>query len=481
MPMASVGRSMLWSLLEQGLSKGIALVVEIVIARLLAPEAFGTLAILLVFVNVADAVAQSGLNMALIQRPDASEADFSTAFWLSLALAGVMYAGIFIGAPYVAQFYQSAELAFFMRGLAVVLPLNAFNSIQKAFLQRNFHFKKLFYVSSFSVLVSGVIGVVGAWVGLGTWALIAQRVANSAISCIALLRVVSWRPAIVFVRSSAKCMLLYGWKVCATVVIDALYSGLSDLVIGKVCTKSELGLYSQGRKYPGALFSIVVNALQNVLFPAFSRLQDDLPALRDVMRKALVTGTYILIPACFLLALLAEPLIMLLLTEKWIACVPIFQMFCLSSSLTVIQLVNLKAYMAVGRSDLYLKLEVLKVLFGGVLIIGTAVATANIYAVAFASCMAAILSIVIIDLQPAKATLGFSRISQLKSISPNVAVALVSSLVGSLAYLLEMDPLLEACLCLVLFCSSVLAVSILFRLEGFRNVRSVSKELLRKS
>lgn len=419
-------KSLSWSFLEQGATKAVSVVVQIVLARLLLPEDFGVLAILLVVTSLADSVAQSGLGLALIQKKDAAASSYDTAFWLSLILAVVIYALVFIGADFVAGFYGMSQIVLYLRVIGVTILFNAINSIQRSRLQKELNFKSLFLVSLVSVFVSGAIGVACAVFGLGIWALIAQSIVQAICANIILAFVGQWRPRMHFSVKEAKSLFRFGWEVSLTGVLNVLYTGLSELVIGKVCDSTNLGYYSQGRKYPIAAIGVVNTAVANVLFPAFSAIAHDTVELRRSIAKALRLGTYITFPMALAFVSVAEPLVAIVLSDVWLPCVFIFQVTCLANAFTVVQLVNLRAYMALGDSALYLRLQIIKVVVGILVVCGTAIISKDIDAVALATCIVSIFSILIIDLQPAERVLGYGRSAQIKDIAPSLVASLFS-------------------------------------------------------
>ncbi len=442
------GRLFIWSFLEQGGSKAIQLVVQIVLARLLSPEVFGVLAILLVVTQVTDSVAQSGLGMALIQKSNASDRSYSTAWWLSLGLAAVLYLVLFLGAPAIAAFYGMPNLTLYLRVLGVVVFFNAANSIQRSFLQRSLDFKSIFAATTVAAIASGAAGIAMAFLGFGVWALVAQSLLQSVFVFIVMWIRVSWKPAFVFELGEAKHLFGYGWKICVTGILNVFYSGISELIIGRACSAGELGLYSQGRKYPQAGICMISNSIANVLFPMFSAIKDDAAELRAAIRFGLRLGTFVVAPVSLLAAAVAEPLVALLLTEKWLTCVPIFQLTCVSNALLILQLMNLRAYMALGDSGLYMRLEIIKAFCGGALVWTVVLLTRDIYAAACANLVVVLLSILFIDIVPAKRLHGYSALSQIKDILPILtlsAIAAVAALAVQLMGLSYLPGLFVQC------------------------------------
>ena len=447
----SVLKSYLWSFLEQGSTKIVSMIVQIVLARLLDPEAFGVLAILLVVTHLADSIAQSGMGLALIQKNDASGSSFSTGWWLSLGLASVMYVIIFLIAPFVSDFYSMPDLVVCLRVLGLVVFVNSANSIQRSYMQRTLDFRGLFRISLAAIIVSGIVGVCCAVAGFGLWSLIAQTLAQSLATLFAMLLFVPWKPALVFKKDEAKELYSYGWKMCVTGLLGTLYSGISGLVLGRVCSVEELGYYSNGQKYPESAIGIMTNAISNVMFPAFASLKDDLSALRSSMRKSLKMGSFLVIPFSILCAVVAKPTIAILLGEKWLPCVPVFQMMCVGNALLIMQMINLRCYMALGDSARYMRINVVKVFIGGGLIWATAAISHSIYATAASNLAVSILGIIFVDAHAAKKVHGYSALQQVKDVLPVLLLALAASAAGLAVQLLGLGYALEPLLQCVVF------------------------------
>ena len=467
-----------WSFLEQGGAKAVQLVVQIVLARLLAPETFGVLAILLVVVSVADAVAQSGLGMALIQRTNSTNEDYSTGFWLSLAIAVALYAALFLVAPAFAAFYRMSELEGLLRVLSLVVILNSVSSIQRSYLQRSMDFKGLFKANLVAMLVSGILGIFAALAGWGVWALIVQTVFQGACACAVMLVVVPWKPSFSFDPHVAKELFSYGWKVCVTEILNVLYSGVSELAIGKTCPASDLGYYSQGRKWPNAAIGIATNALQNVFFPAFSSLKDGEDAsFIAAVRRSLVSGSFVTVPFALFFAAAADPAVTLLLGDAWLPCVPVFQMLCISGSMTLLQVVNLRAYMALGDSGLYLKLQIIKVVVGGVAIAAAAVASRNIYVVSFATMVIGILSVLLVDLHPAARVVGYARSRQLLDLAPVYILAAAAAAAAWAVFFIGLSGFILLVVQAVVFLLVYAGGARLFRLAGAADLACIAEKL----
>lgn len=418
----------MWSFLEQGSSKAFAIIVQIVLARILEPEIFGIMAILLVVINVMDVIAQSGLGAALIQKESASDASFSTGFWLSLALALAMYGLLWFLSPLIAQFYSQDDLSGYLRVAGLTIFLSSANSIFRSYLQRRMDFKTLFKSNVIAVIVSGALSITLALLGFGIWALVFQVVSQGLVALVIMGFLVPWKPHFVFSGKEGLEILSYGWKICLTGILNVLYSGISELIIGKVCSKSDLGYYSQGRKYPNAAIGVITTALSNVLFPAFSSIGNDIDSFVSAVKKALSVGTFLVAPMSLFLVVAAEPIVTLLLTDKWLPSVPIFQLVFFSSSLLMFQLVNLRAYMALGDSALYLKINIIKIVIGGTIICSVAILLRDIYCIAITACIVEILGIVFVDMPPAGRLYGYGILAQFKDQLPTYLCAIIAAL-----------------------------------------------------
>jgi len=464
--------SFIWSFLEQGGVKIINLVVQIVLARLLDPEAFGVLAILVVVINVADAVAQSGMGSALVQRSDVDADSYTTAFWLSEVVALVMYLVVFFAAPAISAFYKMPELVTYLRVMGLVLLTNSANSVQRSYLQKGMDFKSLFRTNTFVALASGLVGVGAALAGLGVWALVLQTMSLSIFACLALLRVVPWKPTFAFRRDQARSLFSYGWAMAATGIINVIYSGISELILGRAVSPGQLGLYSQGRKWPTTAISAGSNAIQNVMFPALAERKDDPEGFRRAMRRALVVGTYVMAPLSMCIAAMGEPLVLLLLGEKWRACVPVFQAACIANFPMILMLVNLRAYMALGDSRLYFHINIIKIAIGTVAIGGTALTTGDIYAVANVTAAYTVLTVFLVDMVPAKRKTGFGWTEQMKLVMPTLVLSVVCMIITALAGLLTLPVAIKLILQVSVYGVLYFAISAKARFDGYSELKN---------
>ncbi len=468
--------SLFWKLFEQGGSALIQLVVQIVMARLLAPAEFGALAIMLVFVNVGNVIVQSGLNTAIIQAPDVTERDYDTVFWMSLAISVVLYAAVYLAAPAVADFYSMPALIWPLRVLVLILVVNAYNAIQEAIVARMLDFNKTFRATVSAALVSGVAGISVAVLGGGLWALVVQQLSFQVVKCVALAIQVPWKPQPVFEGDRAVVLFRFGWKLLVSGVLDQAYQSLSDLIIGRVFTSSDLGYVNQGKRYPQALGIVLDGAIQPVMLSAVSRVQEDLVQVKRLVRRALKTSTFLIVPAMLAFALVARPLVLLLLGEKWLPAVPFLQMYCLIYALLPINTTNLQSLNGMGRSDIFLKLEVIKKAIGVSLICFTAFVLRNLYAIVAAQVIAGFVYN-FINAFPNRKVIGYSYGEQMRDVLPAFGLAAGAFAAGWPVGMLALPNIVLVLLQLLVFAAVYGGLAWLFHVEEFtyllRNVRQM--------
>lgn len=426
-----IRKGLLWKLLERFGVSGVQFVLQIVLARLLDPEHYGVLSIMVIFTTLANVFIQNGFNTALIQGRDVTEEDYSSVFWVSLAIAAVLYGVIFLAAPLIAAFYAMPDLVLPLRVLALMLFPGALNSVQLAKVSREMDFKQVFYSNIGGILISGVVGIAIALLGGGLWALVAQTMLNVTVACLVMLFTVKWRPRLVCNVKRVAKLFRFGWKLLVSALLDTLYMDLRSLVIGKKYDSSTLGYYNRGKQFPQFLINAINGAVQSVLLPAMSAEQDDRAKVKSMMRNSIMLSSYIIFPMMAGLAGVSTPLVRLLLTDKWLSCVPYMQIYCFSLAFYPVHSSNLQAINAMGRSDVFLKLEVIKKIIG-LSLLGIAV---TCFDSPIAIAMSGVFSTVIncfVNAYPNKKLVDYSGVDQLRDILPSFFAAILM-LVGILA------------------------------------------------
>jgi O-antigen/teichoic acid export membrane protein len=309
-------KNLIWKFSERMLAQVVTFVVSIVLARLLSPAEYGTIALVMVFITIADVFANAGFGNALIQKLHVDNVDYSSVLYLSLGISFIIYGILFISAPYIADFYNSASLCMVLRVLGIRVPIAAFNSVQQAYVSKNMLFKRFFFSTLFGTLLSGVVGCVMAYNGFGIWSLVGQYLTNTIVDTTVLWFTVKWRPDLVFSFKRVKTLFSFGWKLLVSSLLDTGYQQLRSLVIGGKYTSSDLAYYNRGQQYPQLVVTNVNTSISSVLFPAISKNQENLEVVKNMTRRAIKTSSYIMWPLMFGLAIVSKPLVSWMLTDK---------------------------------------------------------------------------------------------------------------------------------------------------------------------
>jgi len=360
MKKTTVVKSLIYKFSERFAVKGLGLVISIILARLLGPDAFGQVALLTVFANLSLTFIESGLNTALVQSREADDRDYSTVFYITLGLSLVIIVLWQLLAPAMAAFYDSPEMVAPLRFYAFSLILSAFNSIQTARMQREMRFKEMMYCNLSATVVSGAVGIALAFLGFGLWSLVIYFFAQIAMSSIAMLFVLRWLPRSRFSMDSAKRLYGFGIKMLAAGIITTLYNDIRPLIIGKRFSTAALGYYERGQRFSSTISLNLNAAVNSVMFPVLSRAQDDKDQFSVILSKIKNLGSFIIFPAMLGMAAVAEPMVQLLLGAEWLPCIIFVQLLCIGEAQVPITAANLLAVKSLGRSDIYAKQEVLR-------------------------------------------------------------------------------------------------------------------------
>lgn len=464
--------SLIWKLSERVGTQGIQFVIQIILARLLTPEDYGLIAIIMIFIAFANVFVQSGFGTALIQKKEADEEDFSSVFYLSFVIAGILYCILYFIAPLISNFYKNVELTKLLRVLSLTLFLGTFNSIQNTIIAKNMDFKKQFLSSLVAGLISGLIGILMAYNNFGVWSLVFQQLSNQLTICVILTIVVKWKPKLVFSFYKIKQMFIFGSKLLISSLLDALYMNITSLVIGKVYTPIMLGFYNRGSQFPQLIVSNFNGSIQAVMFPALSAEQENKDRVKDIVRRSIVTSSYIIFPLMVGLIVIAEPMVKILLTDKWLPCVPYLRIFSLSYALWPIHTANLQAINAIGRSDIFLKLEIIKKILGITILLGTL--KYGIYAIAVGVLISGIMSS-FINGYPNKKLLNYRYTEQIKDIIPSLLISLIMGILICGLTLLKVNDFLIIIIQIFLGLIIYVSLSYFFKLECFLYILKILK------
>ena len=468
--------NLIWKILERFGVQGVQFVLQIILARILAPEYYGVLSIMLIFTALAEVFVQRGFNTALIQNKDVTEEDYSSVLWVSLGIASVLYGVIYFTAPLIAGFYEMPELISPLRVLALILFPGALNSVQLAKVSREMDFKKVFFSNVAAIVVSGGVGIAVAYAGGGLWALVVQNMLNVFVACVVMKFTVKLHLKLKCNWERIKILFRFGWKLLVSSLIDTLYQDMRSLVIGKKYNSETLGFYNRGKQFPQFIINAINGSVQSVMLPALSSYQDDSVKIKDMMRKSIMMSSYIMFPIMAGLAGVAAPLVSLLLTDKWLPCVPYLQVYCFSLAFYPVHSCNLQAINAMGRSDMFLKLEIIKKSYGLVALIIAVIFFDSPLAIALTGAITTVLSC-FVNAAPNKKLVGYSYWEQLADILPSLLLSIVMLAAVLALGQLPLSPMLTMLIQMAVGVVVYVGLSLLTRVKPFMLVIETVKGL----
>lgn len=459
-----------WKFGERIIAQGVSFIISLVLARILMPEQYGIISLVLVFINLANVFVSDGLGESLIQKHDADDTDFSTMFFCSLGVGMILYIILFLTAPFIAKFYNDPAITAVVRVLSLQVPLSAIKTIQHAYVSKHMLFKKFFFSTLGGTIVSGIIGIVMAYKGLGVWALVEQYLVNSVMDLTILFITVKWRPYLRFSLKSAKVLFSFGWKLLAAQFINILYSEIRSLVIGKVYTNSDLAYYNRGNHFPSLIITNINTSISTVLFPAMSKVNGNVDAVKALTRKSMKMTSYVIFPMMVGMIAVSEPMIRLLLTEKWLGCVPFLQLSCIYWMVQPCQTANVQAIKAVGRSDICLKLEVIKKLIGFSFVVATMFI--SVYAIVASNTLFAFVSVVI-NIIPNRRLIHYGFKEQIKDLMPAFILSIIMGLLTYAVIFIGLPDILTLIIQVFVGVSIYLGGSILLKIDSFYEIKNL--------
>lgn len=462
----AVARSFIFKAMESFSVQIIGFIVYVVLARILDPSDYGILTMLSIFITVSQVFVQSGLNTALIQKREITEADRSSVFYVSLAVAAALYGVLYLCAPAIGEYFRMPALAPAMRVLALTLFPGALVSVQQAVAAREMRFKRLMISTLISTLVSGAVGIAMAYRGMGHWSLVGQQLSSQLCLAIALFITIRWRPHAVFSLTSVATLITFGWKLLVSSLIDTLYNNLRGLVIGRKYDAATLGVYDKGKKFPELVMNVVNGSIQSVMLPVLSRDQDRVVRLRYKMRRSIMVSAYMVFPLMAGLMIIARPLVSVVLTDKWLPCVPFLQVCCIDFAFYPIHTANLQAINALGRSDLFLKLELVKKSYGILILCVSVFCFDSALAIAAGGAVSTLIS-AFVNASPNKRLLGYGYLSQMRDVIPPLVLSLVMAFAASLVTLSGLTALPLLLAQIAVGAGTYIVLSLIFKPEGF--------------
>lgn len=473
----NVVKNFLWRFFERCGAQFVTLIVSIVLARILTPSDFGTVSLIMVFTTILQVFVDSGLGTALIQKKDADDLDFSSVFYFNFAICLILYIGMFIASPFIAKFYKDISLTPIIRVISLTIIMSGVKGIQQSYVSRNMLFKKFFFATLGGTLFSAILGIGMAYAGFGVWSIVAQQLSNTAIDTLILWITVDWRPKRMFSWQRLKSLLSYGWKLLVSSLLDTIYNNLRNLIIGKIYTSSDLAYYNQGDKFPKVIVMNINASIDSVLLPSMSGEQENKERVKSMTRRAIKTSTYIMAPLMMGLLFCAEPIVRLLLTDKWLPCVPYLRIFCFTYMFWPIHTANLNAIKAMGRSDLFLKLEIIKKVVGLILLFITM--RISVMAMAYSLIFSGILS-QIINSWPNWKLLNYNYLEQLRDILPSICISVFMGVCVYFIGFLSLPTLLQLIIQVIVGAIIYIVASIVLKLEEFNYLFGMIKSFKKK-
>ena len=355
--------NMLWRFAERTAAQFVQLTVSIILARILFPRDYGIIAIVNVFIGLLEIFIDNGLGNSLIQKKDSDDIDFSTVFYANIVLCMGLYFIIWMLSPFISCFYNEELLTDVLRVASILIIISSVKNIQQAYVAKHLLFKKFFIATLGGTIAAGIVGIWMAFTGYGVWALVAQKLINYLIDTIILWFIVKWRPIRRFSFIRLKSLYSYGWRLLVSSMLNQLMSDLRQLMIGKVYTPADLALYNRGDQFPSVLMVNISSSVDSVLFPVFSKKQDSLGDIRNLVEKSVLLSEYLLMPILTGLIVCSKQIVGVLLTHKWDDCIPYIIILSLSYIFSPIYLSCMNVIKAIGRSDTYLKFKTIQNIF----------------------------------------------------------------------------------------------------------------------
>ncbi len=467
---------LVWKFGERIGAQAVSFLVSIILARLLLPSDYGVIALITIFIDIANVFVSSGFGAALVQKKDADELDFSSVFYFSIVMSWVLYIIVFLCAPVVAGFYDKEILTSVLRVMALKLPLAGVNSVQHAYVQKKMLFKRFFFSTLIGTVGSAVVGIVMAYTGFGAWALVAQYLFNSTMDTVVLWFTVRWRPVWRFSLGRMKYLFSFGWKMLASELIHTSYKQIRSLIIGKVYTEKDLAFYNQGGKLPNLIVTNINSSVSSVLFPAMTLKQDDTGKLKEMVRLSIRVSSYIMWPLMIGLLVMSEPIVRLMFTEKWLPCVPYMQIACIQFALEPVQTANVQAVKAMGRGRTYLIMEIVKKVFGIVMIV--AVMYQGVMAIAVTAMFVTFFA-ALVNSTPNRKYLGYTYLEQLVDLIPSILLAAAMGICVYGVGRLPVPDLLSIVLQVVSGAASYIILSVAFGVSQFRYLIDILKNFIK--
>lgn len=467
----------IWSVLEHSSVQIIQFVLQIILARLLFPSDFGLIGMLAIFIVISRLFIDSGFANALIQKKNRTEKDFSTVFYFNIIVSTTCYLLLYLTAPLISDFYRSPELTRIMRILFLSLIINAFTLIPNTKLTIAMNFRKKAIINFLAIVLSGGIGVWMAYGGYGVWALVWQTLSSSVITLFLLLILAGWKPMLVFSKTSFRQLFNFGSKLLSAAIIDAVMDNLYTIMIGRYYKKDDLGYYTRGLLIPTVVSGTIASALINVIYPVMTSVQDDKEYIISIYRRVVRLVSFFVIPAMLGLAFISEPFVRYFMTEKWMPSVVLMQWMCLAKIFTPFSLMNINLLSAIGRSDIFLKVNLIRIPIVAIMLAITL--PMGLKAIVIGNFVMSLIVFFINSYMPGK-LFGYGAIPQLKDLLPSLLISLFMLAVMLLATCKIENDLMKISISFASGLSAYFIAASFFRKDEMREISSLLGKIIIK-
>lgn len=463
---------MFWSFSDTVMTQSLSFLIQIILARILLPEDFGLIGVIAIFLAIANSIIDSGFSNALIRKKEVSQKEYSTTFIFNLAIAALLYILLFLSAPAIAGFFQADQLIPILRVISVILIIDSFGMTQRIMMIRRIDFKAQAKMSCIASSLSGVSAIILAYWGYGVWALVFRIIVMQSMQTVLLCYYNRWKPAFLFHTGSFRELFQFGWKLLLSRMLDAFYQNLYYMIIGKYFSVTALGYYTNAKKLNDVASQALSAAVQKVSYPVLSAMQDDRQKLRSGYRRIIRSTMFIAFPLMIGLSAVSEPFILFMFGEKWAASVPYVQLMCVEGMLYPLHSINLNILQVKGRSDLFLRLELIKKMIFTLIVAAVMYVQGGIVGLILGGAASSVISY-FINAYYSAALISYSIKEQLKDISPSF---FISCMMGGIAWgagivvdSLPLKLLLQSFLCI----GSYIFFSWLFRMEEIACIRGM--------
>lgn len=434
-----------WKFAERIIAQAVSLIVSIIIARLLNPSDYGVVSIVTVFFSFANVIISGGLNTALIQKKEADKDDYNTVFTISFILAIFLYLALFLTAPFIAKIYKQPILVSIIRVLGFSLPIYALKSVVCAYISANLQFRKFFFATLGGTLTSAVVGIFMALNGFGAWALVSQQLTNTVIDTLILFLVTKLKLSFNMTFNRVKGLVQYGYKILLSSLLGVTVNQINPLFIGLKYTSADLSFYTKGRSFPETLSSSMTYTISSVLFPALSKYQDDKERLLQCTRLYMRIASFVVFPVMLGFAGIAENFVLVLLGEKWLPTVYYIQIASIATMFDVVAAGNCETIKAMGRSDIFLKIEVIKKIGYFITLILFLVFSNSTRVLAISLLVCTVIQVVVNSI-PNRKLIVYKGIQQIKDIFPNFFIAIIMFFVVEIVGKIQINAIAVLCL-----------------------------------